>query len=64
MLDREGWNHFFVHVEGDRQVIELNGLTTVDVHDTTFASGVLGFQVHEGMSMQVTYANVRMRELR
>jgi hypothetical protein len=64
VLDREGWNHFLVHVEGDRQVIELNGLTTVDVRDATFTSGVLGFQVHEGMSMQVTYANVRMRDLR
>ena len=64
VLDREGWNHFFVHVEGDRHVIELNGLTTVDMRDATFASGVLGFQVHQGMTMQVTYANVRMRDLR
>jgi putative heme-binding domain-containing protein len=64
VLDHDGWNHFFVHVEGDRQWIELNGLTTVDVRDAKFTDGVLGFQVHQGMSMTVTYANVRMRDLR
>jgi hypothetical protein len=34
------------------------------VRDATFTTGVLGFQVHQGMSMTVTYANVRMRDLR
>jgi putative heme-binding domain-containing protein len=64
VLDREGWNHFLVHVEGDRHVIELNGLVTTDFRDAAFASGVLGFQVHEKMDMEVRFANVRLRDLR
>ncbi len=64
ILDREGWNHFLVHVEGDHHVIELNGLVTTDFHDDVFKTGVFGFQVHEGLAMEVRYANVRMRELR
>jgi putative heme-binding domain-containing protein len=63
-LDREGWNHFLVHVEGDRHVIELNGLVTTDFRDAAFTSGVLGFQVHEKMDMEVRFANVRLRDLR
>jgi hypothetical protein len=64
VLDRQGWNHFLVHVEGDHHVIELNGLVTTDFHDSVYSTGVLGFQVHEGMTMEVRFANVRMRELR
>jgi putative heme-binding domain-containing protein len=58
-----GWNHFFVGVHGDHHVIEINGVTTVDAHDAEHPSGVLGFQLHQGMKMEVRFANVRMRAL-
>jgi len=64
VLDRQGWNHFHVRVVGNRHVIEVNGLVTTDFRDEVFPSGVLGFQVHGGGTMEVRYANVRMRDLR
>jgi putative heme-binding domain-containing protein len=63
-VDLLGWNHFYVEVRGDHHLIEINGITTVDTHDAEHASGVLGFQLHEGMKMEVRFANMRMRVLK
>jgi hypothetical protein len=63
-VDLLGWNHFFVQVQGDHHVIEINGVKTVDMHDAAHKAGIIGFQLHEGMKMEVRFANIRLHSLR
>jgi hypothetical protein len=63
VLDPQGWNHYVVRCEGERYVVELNGLTTVDAVDPRYTSGVLAFQLHQGLEMEVRYANAKLRAL-
>jgi putative heme-binding domain-containing protein len=63
-VDLLGWNHFFVRVVGDRHEIEINGVTTVDARDGEHKAGIIGFQLHEGMKMEVRFANIRFHSLR
>ena len=46
--NRDGWNTMKVHAGGDHIQIWLNGHPTVDVHDSTTATGRIGFQVNPG----------------
>jgi putative heme-binding domain-containing protein len=59
----EGWNHYWMRVEGDRHVIEVNGVTMTDVRDDRWKLGILGFQLHKGLEMEVRVANALIRRL-
>ena len=63
LVDRDGWNHVHVRVEGDRHLVEVNGTRTVDHRDAAFTLGVLAFQLHAGPATEVRYANARIRIL-
>jgi putative heme-binding domain-containing protein len=63
VLDREGWNHFFVRADGDHHWIEVNGAVTVDARYGEHRSGVLAFQLHQGKAMEVRFANARLRRI-
>ncbi|MCE9595982.1 MAG: DUF1080 domain-containing protein [Planctomycetes bacterium] len=63
VVDPTGWNHVFVRCVGERYTVELNGLTTVDIHDGASDRGVLAFQVHEGPAMEVRVTHAKIREL-
>ena len=63
VVDLAGWNHVHLRAEGDRHVIEINGAVLADVRDGAHASGVIGFQLHEGAAMEVRIANARIRPL-
>lgn len=65
-LDRGGWNHVLVRVEGARQHMEINGLTTFDLEAPSARreGALFGFQVHQGKPMSVRIANARWRAIR
>ena len=54
------WNTYEIRAEGPRLAIRLNGTLTVDIEDSTYASGVIGLQYGAGV---VKFRNVRIREL-
>lgn len=60
------WNHVRITCRGNHVTIELNGLTTVDLHDTheeAASSGIIALQVHRGDPMQVSFRNVKLKRL-
>lgn len=63
VVDPLGWNHVFARCVGSRFTVELNGLVVAEFVDASSGSGVLAFQVHQGLDMEVRIANARLREL-
>ena len=59
----KGWNHYYLRIEGDRHIIELNGHPMVDARDDVFDEGLFALQLHQKMKMQVWFANLRVRTL-
>lgn len=62
-VDPNGWNHYVVRADGDRHVLEINGLTTVEAQDGKHREGLLAFQLHAHSKMDVRFANARIRRL-
>jgi hypothetical protein len=57
------WNDCEIYCNGDLIRQKLNGLQTVDLHDSLKSSGVIAFQVHRGPAMEVSIRNVRIKIL-
>ncbi len=65
-LQRDGWNQYTVMAQGDRIVLELNGVRTVDYVEKEPGidrSGFIALQVHGGPAMEVHFRDIRIREL-
>ena len=67
LVNRESWNTLTIRAQGDHLVIALNGVVTGDVHEDSFATGKIGFQVHAGdafkdMAIIVREVNIRPLE--
>ncbi|MDR2213592.1 MAG: DUF1080 domain-containing protein [Pseudomonadales bacterium] len=61
-IDAAGqWNTYDITVQGDHLVIVLNGVTTVDIHDTTYADGPIALQY--GGAGEVRFRNVNIERL-
>jgi len=45
---KDDWNTMIIKADGDHLVVTLNGKKTADVHDGSYATGKIGFQVHPG----------------
>lgn len=62
---RGDWNLYRITAIGDHVVVEVNGATAVDIHDSQFTRGVIALQVHSGLDppVHVRFRNVRIREL-
>ena len=58
------WNTIEVDARGPVMRIKVNGVETVSVTDDKSASGVIAFQAHMGVPMQVELRNIRIKELR
>lgn len=58
------WNTIEVDARGPVMRIKVNGVETVSVTDDKAASGVIAFQAHMGVPMQVEFRNIRIKELR
>lgn len=54
------WNTYEITVQGDHIVVVLNGVTTVDMHDATYASGPISLQYGAG---EVKFRNVQIQKL-
>ena len=42
---------------------QLNGVVTAELHDSVRLEGLIGLQLHAGPPMQVSFRNIRIREL-
>jgi hypothetical protein len=54
------WNTYEITAQGDHLVLVLNGLETVNVHDSTYASGPITLQYGGGT---VRFRKVEIRPL-
>jgi hypothetical protein len=54
------WNRYEITANGDHLVVVLNGETTLDIHDTSFAEGNLRLQYQQ---FPIAFRNIRIRLL-
>src|SRR5262245_47321400 len=54
------WNHYQITADGDHLVVELNGETTLDIHDGAFSEGHLRLQYQQ---FPIAFRNVKIRSL-
>jgi hypothetical protein len=63
-LKKDGWNHYRITARGNRVMLELNGVRTVDYIEAEAgieSSGFLALQVHGGPPMEVHFKNIDLR---
>lgn len=54
------WNSYDITVQGDHIRVVLNGVTTIDIHDSTYLSGPVSLQYVAGT---VKFRKVKIRKL-
>ncbi|HXI31795.1 MAG TPA: DUF1080 domain-containing protein [Vicinamibacterales bacterium] len=54
------WNRYQITADGDHLVVELNGETTLDIHDAKFAEGRVRLQYQQ---FPIAFRNIRIRAL-
>jgi 3-keto-disaccharide hydrolase len=54
------WNRYQITANGDHLVVELNGETTLDIHDTRFSEGHLRLQYQQ---FPIAFRNIKIRPL-
>jgi hypothetical protein len=59
----DDWNRYVIRAEGDRHVLTINGVTTVEGKDDKHKDGILALQLHVGAKMEVRFRNMRIRKL-
>tara|TARA_R110002096_G_scaffold28985_9_gene87524 strand:+ start:6393 stop:7103 length:711 start_codon:yes stop_codon:yes gene_type:complete len=60
----DDWNHFRIVAKGDHFQVWLNGVQTVDVHDSLTPTGYIALQLHGiGKSKEKTGLKVRWRNI-
>ena len=67
VLKKAGWNSYVIRAQGDHIVQKINGLTTVDYHesdDSIARKGIIALQVHSGPKMKIEFRNIRIKELK
>ncbi len=63
---KDDWNSMTILAKGDHLVVTLNGKQVGDVHENSFATGKIGFQIHPGdefNNMKITVKEVMLRIL-
>jgi hypothetical protein len=60
IMTNDRWNTYDITMDGDQITVVLNGITTVEMEDDTYASGPISLQYGAGV---VKFRNVRIREL-
>ncbi len=61
------WNDLTIIAVGNRQIHQVNGVTTMDLtdnHPEAKRKGILAFQLHRGPAMTVEFKDVRLRHLK
>lgn len=54
------WNTYDITMQGNRIIVKLNGVTTIDATDDNFSSGPISLQYGSGT---IKFRNVRIRRL-
>jgi 3-keto-disaccharide hydrolase len=54
------WNRYQITADGDHLVVELNGETTLDIHDARFSEGHLRLQYQQ---FAIAFRNIKIRSL-
>ena len=60
------WNELTIIAVGDRQIHQVNGITTMDLtdnHPEARRKGILALQLHAGAPMNVEFKDVQLRKL-
>ena len=66
LVDRE-WNELTIIAVGNRQIHQVNGVTTMDLtdnHPEAKRSGILALQLHAGAPMTVEFKDIGLRRLK
>ena len=61
------WNELAIIAVGDRQIHQVNGITTMDLkdnHPEAKRKGILALQLHAGAPMTVEFKDVQLRHLK
>lgn len=59
------WNELTIVAVGNRQIHQVNGVTTMDLtdnHPEAKRSGIIALQLHAGNSMKVEFKDIRLRQ--
>ncbi|MFK8112933.1 MAG: family 16 glycoside hydrolase [Rubripirellula sp.] len=65
LVDSE-WNELTIVAVGDRQIHQVNGITTMDLtdnHPEARRKGILALQLHAGPAMKVEFKDIQLRHL-
>ncbi|WP_442508688.1 family 16 glycoside hydrolase [Novipirellula sp. SH528] len=65
LVDSE-WNELTIVAVGNRQIHQVNGITTMDLtdnHPDAMRKGILALQLHAGPAMMVEFKDIRLRHL-
>src|SRR5262245_2698426 len=54
------WNRYQITADGDHLIVELNGETTLDIHDTRFSEGHVRLQYQQ---FPIAFRNIKIRAL-
>jgi len=66
LVDNE-WNELTIIAVGNRQIHQVNGVTTMDLtdnHPEAKRKGILALQLHRGKPMTVEFRDIRLRHLK
>ena len=66
-LKKEGWNEYVITARGSHITLDLNGVRTVDYHETEAGietTGFIALQIHGGPPMEVQFKDLRIQELK
>ncbi|MDV6031525.1 MAG: DUF1080 domain-containing protein [Phycisphaera sp. RhM] len=66
LVDTE-WNELTIIAVGNRQIHQVNGVTTMDLtdnHPEAKRNGILALQLHAGSPMTVEFKDIRLRHLK
>ena len=65
LIDTE-WNELTIIAVGNRQIHQINGITTIDLtdnHPEAKRSGILALQLHAGAPMKVEFKDLQLQDL-
>ncbi len=57
------WNEYVIRAIGDRIQIEINGTITTGLRDDKRRDGLIGFQIHSGGPLEVSFKDVLLRDI-
>lgn len=64
-LKNDAFNDYWIQVKGKHVTIKVNGVTTVDQEfEKLPEEGIFAFQLHAGGPMQVTFKDIKFKELK